>query len=342
MIEYISYAKALEFEQKPDYKYLKILFSRILKRMHNSNDQLVFSWIKFSDVSNLKNPINFSTRKDTPLNRIYKKITSSLEREKKHNSHRKDVSYKRINIQKNGTNLKVINKEKYSKSEGKTEKNMNKRLLKFIEGLNTNIANLDGIFDENVDFEKEIVKRISRESEVLSDFNDIIENKFNSNENNNNFFGNQNVIINCYQNNRYIEIYENNEVTNEVNKNLNLEFNKNAKIKEKNENNLINNLDININNSINFNIDNDAFINNNNFLNEYNKNESIKNIYTIIDNINRENNNAKESTKMKISNFNGIEFKFNETFDFKSNLNVNKKKRIKNENSNNINQEKKN
>ena len=31
MIEYISYSKKLEFEQKPDYKYLKILFDKMLK-----------------------------------------------------------------------------------------------------------------------------------------------------------------------------------------------------------------------------------------------------------------------------------------------------------------------
>ena len=85
MIEYISYARKLEFEQKPDYKYLQILFNRMLRRVHNSNNQLVFSWIKLADLANLKNPINPATRRESPLTRIFKKIKSNLEREKKKN-----------------------------------------------------------------------------------------------------------------------------------------------------------------------------------------------------------------------------------------------------------------
>ena len=34
MIEYISYAKKLEFEQEPNYKYLRGLFDIMLKRIH--------------------------------------------------------------------------------------------------------------------------------------------------------------------------------------------------------------------------------------------------------------------------------------------------------------------
>ena len=82
MTEYIKYAKKLEFEQQPDYKYLKKLFSRMLKRIHNTNDQLVFSWIKLTDLPNLKNPVNPATRRDSPQSRIYKRIKSNLERER--------------------------------------------------------------------------------------------------------------------------------------------------------------------------------------------------------------------------------------------------------------------
>ena len=82
MVEYISYAKKLEFEQEPDYNYLRSLFKNMLKRIHNTNDQLVFSWIKLDEFPKLKNPINPATRKDSPQNRIYKKIKSSLEKER--------------------------------------------------------------------------------------------------------------------------------------------------------------------------------------------------------------------------------------------------------------------
>ena len=74
MTEYMRYAKKLEFEQQPDYKYLRKLFGKMLKRIHNTNYQLVFSWIKLTDLPNLKNPVNPATRKDSPQSRIYKKI----------------------------------------------------------------------------------------------------------------------------------------------------------------------------------------------------------------------------------------------------------------------------
>ena len=114
MIEYISYAQKLEFEQEPDYKYLKILFSRMLKRLHNTNEQLVFSWIKFSNISGLKNP-NSSTRRDSPITRIYKKIKSNLELEKKKNSNKKNTFNQKIYTKRINTspNLKLNIKDKY-------------------------------------------------------------------------------------------------------------------------------------------------------------------------------------------------------------------------------------
>ena len=59
MTEYMKYVKSLEFQQDPDYKYLRNLFSSILKKIHDTNDFLLFSWIKLSDIPNLKNPIKF-------------------------------------------------------------------------------------------------------------------------------------------------------------------------------------------------------------------------------------------------------------------------------------------
>ena len=78
MTEYISYAKKLEFEQEPDYNYLRKLFELMLKRVNNTNNILVFSWIKMTDMMNLKNPINPASRKDGPQGRIYQKIKNNL------------------------------------------------------------------------------------------------------------------------------------------------------------------------------------------------------------------------------------------------------------------------
>ena len=139
MIEYLSYAKKLEFEQEPDYKYLRKLFSKMLKRVHNTNDQLVFSWIRLSDVPNLKNPINPASRKDSPQSRIYKKIKSSLEKEKNQSSDSdsKNGSYQQVyaKAMAPSSNIKVINKNDFIENEfeKKIDKKVNKKILKMKE-----------------------------------------------------------------------------------------------------------------------------------------------------------------------------------------------------------------
>ncbi len=161
MIEYVSYAKKLEFEQQPDYNYLRKLFTRMQKRINNTTDQLVFSWIKLSDFTNLKNPINPSSRRDSPQVRIYKKIKSNLEkgRNLSSESDSKNGSYQQVMPQNiaPSSNIKLINKNNInteSEFEQKSEKKIKKKLLKAKEGLNTMVANLDATVDENVvDFE---------------------------------------------------------------------------------------------------------------------------------------------------------------------------------------------
>ena len=166
MIEFISYAKNLEFEQEPDYKYLKNLFKKMLKRIHNSNDQLVFSWIKMADFKAMKNPINPATRKDSPQNRIYKKIKSKLEkgRNLSSDSDSKTGSYGQA-VVSSANNFNLVENNMLVSSEDQFETKDKKILNKSIrskDGLNTTVANLDVSVDENiVDFENE---RINGES----------------------------------------------------------------------------------------------------------------------------------------------------------------------------------
>ena len=88
IITYMLYCRELDFEQKPDYNYLRGLFENILKSNGTFND-LHFSWIK--DISILKNnknsenkikQINMSKRKESPQSRIFKKLESSRDTNK--------------------------------------------------------------------------------------------------------------------------------------------------------------------------------------------------------------------------------------------------------------------
>ena len=172
MAEFISYAKSLEFEQEPDYTFLQNIFNRMLKRVHNTNEQLIFSWIKMKDLTNLKNPINPSSRKESPQSRIYKKIKSNLEngRNLSSESDSKNVVYSQINTKiMNPSNINIIdNNNKNVLSEDQLESKTNKldKSMKSKEGLNTTVANLDVSVDENVDFENE--KLLNKTSNKLN------------------------------------------------------------------------------------------------------------------------------------------------------------------------------
>ena len=112
--EYIKYCKNLEFEQEPNYNYLRNLFIEII----NSNKSLIninkfinlmqFSWMaKVKDNKNNENSwkdsyfrlniLNKITkRNDSSAKRLYNKIKNSIEKEKnkKEQKSRNDDSYK--------------------------------------------------------------------------------------------------------------------------------------------------------------------------------------------------------------------------------------------------------
>ena len=88
IIYFMNYTRGLDFEQKPDYNYLRSLFENVLKVNRTSND-LHFSWIQ--DLSILKNfensgnkisLMNIGKRKASPQSRIIKQLESSRENNK--------------------------------------------------------------------------------------------------------------------------------------------------------------------------------------------------------------------------------------------------------------------
>ena len=379
MTEYMKYAKQLEFEQEPNYNYLRKLFNRMLKRVHNTNEQLVFSWIKLKDLPRLKNPINPQSRRESPQSRIYRKIKNSLERERNLSSDSNDSkhSYQQVYSQAKAPNLKVLNKDNFPESEfeDKKEKRINKKYLKMKEELNTMIANLDTFVDEGaVDFENEKLigskdigeitnnknlfsnmnkenkiignNDINFEKEINKDFYDKNTKKFPLNKDN--LINKNKNIINNYLDN-FIPYNENNEKKTDINKFINnkdnIDIQKNIEkkddieknIKNNNINNIIqqNNFDNinflekrnepvpNIKNQINLPFDS---INNIPFTNNDFSNDNNKNVNVINQNEpkNETDDNDEKKISLKISNFEGRDFTFNESLNFKSNLKYNK------------------
>ena len=379
MTEYIRYAKKLEFEQEPNYNFLRKLFSRMLKRVHNTNELLVFSWIKLNDLPKLKNPVNPQSRKESPQSRIYRRIKKSLERERNLSSDSNDSkhSYQQVYSQAKVRNLKVLDKDNFPESEfeEKKEKKINKKFLKMKEELNTMIANLDTFVDEGaVDFENEKligskdIGEITNNKNLFSNMNNgnkIMGNKFNfERENNNDLYDKNNAK---FPSNKDNLINQNKNIINNYLDNL-ADINENIE-KKPEINNIINKKDINDiskkienkddvekkkeNNNINININNFILQKNVDNLNSLEKKiEPIKNeqkqinlpfdsinnmLFTNNDITNYENRNNNEINQkdqknendenkisLKISNFEGRDFTFNESLNFKQNIKFNK------------------
>ena len=83
--KYIEYCRNLEFEQNPDYNYLRNLFNSILEHNNQKND-LEFYWIlnkktvKEKDEKSEDKRNYFYRRKGSSQQRLYKRIKDSLEK----------------------------------------------------------------------------------------------------------------------------------------------------------------------------------------------------------------------------------------------------------------------
>ena len=74
--EFFKYCKKLEFEQKPDYDYLRGLLWNILNYNNERND-LNFSWINKIEISSYnldRNKFKISKRKNSPRQRLYNSL----------------------------------------------------------------------------------------------------------------------------------------------------------------------------------------------------------------------------------------------------------------------------
>ena len=110
--KYINYTRKLDFEEDPDYDYLRSLFSSILVKNQEKND-LNFFWNNNEKIEEKKsvNLNNIHQRKDGSKNRLFKKIKSSLE---KSENQRKTIQHNNLRLEHvNDINFKPIYQKKY-------------------------------------------------------------------------------------------------------------------------------------------------------------------------------------------------------------------------------------
>ena len=239
MTDFMRYVKQLEFEQEPDYNYLRNLFNSIIKRIHDTKDLLIFSWIRTADLPNLKNPINPATRRDSPQSRLYRKIESKLKSERNtssdNDSGQKSIQTCTMIMNTMDSNMKVIDNNNLSKDEIediklKTKKDKSK------EGLNTMVANLNKTIDENiVDFgeDDKINKLASNDCSPINIKSNLDGNNTNYNKNKNKTV---NESINFKSEKKNLQNFELYNSNNNVNKeNENKEKNQNNKVEIQNE-----------------------------------------------------------------------------------------------------------
>ena len=254
MTDFMRYVKQLEFEQEPDYNYLRNLFNSIIKRIHDTSDLLIFSWIRTADLPNLKNPINPATRRDSPQSRLYRKIETKLKNERNtssdNDSGQKSIQTCTMIMNTMNSNMRIVDNNNLSKDEIediklKTKKDKSK------EGLNTMVANLNKTIDENiVDFgeDDKINKIASNDCSPINIKSNLDGNNTNYNKNKNktvneslNFISEkknlQNFELSSSSKKENEMLKEKNEELNNVNANIN--NNKENDNKEKNQNNKV-------------------------------------------------------------------------------------------------------
>ena len=282
--DYIKYVKCLKFEEDPDYNYFRGLFLNIMNKMNYIND-LEFTWLNKTELNKKKlkknyrtvtncNIINILKRRESPRQRLYRKILNSREKDKNINKIDNGLDENNEKKQNNillKNNEKIMNKIiidtkkiemtyhaniKFSKYLQKRNSYNNYKNIKFNdENVNLNIINISKnnskkqIKEEIKDSNKNNIENILNNSKETKN-NDCIRNVYSINTFNSTFgisFNNLNLkdIKRCEENNIvkkmcFFEDIQNiyNPKNNDFN-NINNVQNKNNKNNNNNENNLI-------------------------------------------------------------------------------------------------------
>ena len=117
-IDYINYCRKLEFEQDPNYDYLRNLFILILMKENQIND-LNFFWInKRTAKSSTKNYENNSNKKRDTHKRLYYSVKKSLEKNREEGKN----DTLQLNNSKPNNSLNKVNDIQKEKNEIQTKK----------------------------------------------------------------------------------------------------------------------------------------------------------------------------------------------------------------------------
>ena len=200
--KYINYSKKLDFEEEPNYDYLRSLFSSILEKNQEKND-LNFFWNKKkkNQVKNSESLSNIQKRKDSSKNRLFKKIKNSLE---KSESRRKEVKNDNLHLDHvNNLNIKPIYQRKYySNNEINRNDNNMENINTYEQIMNKNYSISNNYTKYNLN-----LKNSGNKNNTILKNNNFTDSINIKNINNNKIYTN---LINCLQQNNQIYYINNN------------------------------------------------------------------------------------------------------------------------------------
>ena len=138
--DFYLYAKNLEFEEDPDYNYCRGLFNNVIKRLYNTDNDMIFMWCKEINIFNTifrENQININNNNDFNDNSNNVKNEKELFKNDLKNKYRveKVIIPSTVNI--SGKTLKsygLLNLIGSAKSLEKPKKTYKKISITFIDG----------------------------------------------------------------------------------------------------------------------------------------------------------------------------------------------------------------
>ena len=312
MEEYFKYVRNLQFQEKPNYNYLKNLFKTILKKNGFENyEDLNLSWANIANNVKVKKKRTLS-----PKARLYLKIKNQIQLNKEINSEKTYTQINNIQENNNKTQNKYINHYNPSSSFSQVNNSNNLNKMQNIININNNKIksdNLTSLTEREMKEKKEQIKKpktINKEKDIKI----IDKYQTTRNEYNKKYF--QTSISNCENENedkifKYHKISTDNINKKQLNHN-NIELNEINKNKN-NNNNKINNLQMK---KINPKINNYNY----NYNNSYLTNNTINNKITSNQLIDKSKNNFKKSITLK----NNIKLNINNINNNLSNIEQNK------------------